>query len=189
MVKLTLILFTLVLTNTVSANNLIIDDRSSGELRSNLGTDWRLITDNVMGGISSGSLTVENYQDKNCLRMQGNVSTENNGGFVQISLALSEQDSFDASAYAGIELEVAGNNGPYNIHIRSSGLMFPWQSYRASFDVSPDWQTVRIAFAELDAYRTFKSFKPNQLQRLGLVGIGRDFEVDLCLASVKFYVK
>ena len=189
MVKLTLILFTLVLTNTVSANHLIIDDRSSGNLSSNLGTNWRLITDNVMGGVSSGSLILDNYQNKNCLRMQGNVSTENNGGFVQISLPLSEQETFDASAYAGIEMEVAGNNGPYNIHIRSSGLMFPWQSYRASFNVSPDWQTVRIAFAELDAYRTFKSFKPNQLQRLGLVGIGRDFEVDLCLASVKFYVK
>jgi hypothetical protein len=145
MVKLSLFLFSLVFIQTVSANNLIIDDRSSDELRSSLGTEWRLITDNVMGGVSSGSLTVDNYQGKKCLRMRGTVSTENNGGFVQISLPLSTQNLFDASAYTGIELEVAGNNGPYNIHFRSSGLMFPWQSYRASFDVSPEWHSALLA--------------------------------------------
>ena len=57
--------------------------------------------------------------------MQGNVSTENNGGFVQIALSLSDKDDFDASAFAGIEMEVAGNNEDYNIHFRTSDLWFP----------------------------------------------------------------
>jgi len=40
--------------------------------------------------------------------MRGDVSTANNGGFVQMALSLSDEDNFDASAFIGIILEVAG---------------------------------------------------------------------------------
>jgi Complex I intermediate-associated protein 30 (CIA30) len=46
------------------ANDLIIDDRSSGNLKSNLGFEWRLVTDQVMGGVSSGQLTLDTYRGK-----------------------------------------------------------------------------------------------------------------------------
>ena len=182
-----LTLSSMVAMHTVSANELIIDDRSSGDLKSNLGTEWRLFTDTVMGGVSSGTLSLQNYQGKKCLRMQGDVSTKNNGGFVQIALSVSDRGSFDASAYDGIELEVAGNNQTYNIHFRTSGLWFPWQSYRYAFAASPDWQTVRVPFAGVEAYKTDQAFKPNKLKRVSLVAIGRDFQADVCLASLKFY--
>jgi hypothetical protein len=112
------ILIILGVTRTVLANDFIIDDRRSGNLKSNLGIEWRLVTDQVMGGISSGKLTLDIYRGRDCLRMQGDVSTENNGGFVQIALSLSDNDNFDASAFAGIVMEVAGNNEDYNIHFR-----------------------------------------------------------------------
>lgn len=188
-VKLWSSLFIMCVVNTVSAKSIIVDDRSSGELRSNLGEEWRLVTDNVMGGISSGKLSLHSDQGKNCLRMQGEVSTENNGGFVQIALNLAESGSFDASAYDGVELEVAGNNESYNMHLRTTGLWFPWQSYRASFDASNDWQTIRIPFAELEAYKTGQSFDASKLKRIGIVAIGRDFQADLCVALVKFYTE
>jgi len=171
----------------VLANDFIIDDRTSGNLKSNLGIEWRLVTDQVMGGVSSGKLTLDTYRGRDCLRMQGDVSTENNGGFVQMALSLSEKDNFDASAFAGIVMEVAGNNEDYNIHFRTSDLWFPWQSYRASFKATSDWQIVRIPFADLGAYKTSQNFRPNKLRRIGLVGIGRDFQADLCLASLRFY--
>jgi len=171
----------------VLANDLIIDDRKSGSLKSNLGIEWRVVTDRVMGGISSGTLTLDRYKGRDCLRMQGDVSTENNGGFVQIALSLSDQDHFDAAAFAGIVMAVAGNNEDYNLHLRTSDLEFPWQSYRASFKATRDWQTLRIPFADLVAYKTTQKFRPNKLKRIGLVGIGRDFMADLCLASILFY--
>ena len=99
--------------NIVLANDLIIDDRRSGNMTSTLGTQWRLVTDTVMGGLSTGNLTVGNYKGKDCLHMRGNVSTENNGGFVQMALSLSEQDNFDASDFDGLEFEVSGNNQLY----------------------------------------------------------------------------
>lgn len=185
--KLLSFLLLMCVVNTVSANALIIDDRSSGELKSNLGEEWSLVTDDVMGGLSTGKLSLHSYKGKNCLRMQGDVSTENNGGFVQIALDLAESGSFDASAYDGVELEISGNNQSYNIHFRTAGLWFPWQSYRSSFDANENWQTIRVPFTEVEAYKTGQSFKPNKLKRIGIVAIGRDFEADLCLASIKFY--
>jgi hypothetical protein len=119
--------------------------------------------------------------------MQGDVSTEQNGGFVQIALSLSDNSIFDASAFAGIEIEVAGNNEVYNVHFRTSGLWLPWQSYRYSFKATADWQTIRIPFAEVQAYKTTQTFRPDKLERVGLVAIGRDFRADLCLASMRFY--
>ena len=173
-------------------SNGIIDDRSSGDFRSNSGVKWRLISDQVMGGLSSGQLMLDNYKGKNCLRMRGDVTTENNGGFLQMALSLSDlprsgHDTFDASAYSGVELEVSGNNENYNIHLRTSGLWFPWQSYRSSFTTSDNWQALRIPFASLQPYKTTRAFSQNKLIRIGLVAIGREFKADLCLARIRFY--
>ena len=168
-------------------DNLVIDDRSNNDVTSNLGTKWQLVTDNVMGGLSSGQLTLDTYKGKKCLRMRGDVTTENNGGFVQIALSLSQQGVFDASGYTGVEIEVAGNNESYNIHFRTDGLWFPWQSYRYSFTAGSDWQTYRIPFSELEKYKTFHSFSQDEIKRIGLVAIGREFQADLCLAAIGFY--
>ena len=172
-----------------SAQDLIIDDRSSGNIRSTIGADWRLLTDRVMGGVSQGSLSPELYRDKKCLRMKGEVSTENNGGFVQMALDLNGGKEFDASNFQGLELMVTGNNEVYNLHYRTSGLWMPWQSYRASFKVTPQWGIVQLPFSMLTPYRTGKQFKPDQIKRIGLVAIGKNFNADLCVASVKFYGK
>lgn len=168
---------------------LTIDDRSSKVLKSSLGTEWRLVTDNVMGGQSVGRLTTDIYKGRNCLRMRADVSTENNGGFAQMALSLSEDEVFDAATYSGVEIEVSGNNELYNIHFRTDDLWFPWQSYRSSFIASADWQTYRIPFAALEPYKTSEDFSSKKLIRIGLVAIGRDFKADLCLASIKFYVE
>ena len=181
------VLLTCGLPGTLLAQDMIIDDRSSASMLSALGTEWRLVTDTVMGGRSSGSIALDNHNGRDCLRMRGNVSTENNGGFVQMSLPLSERGVFDATDYDGIELEVSGNEESYNLHFRTAGLWFPWQSYRATFNASAGWQTVRIPFTTLEAYKTSQKFPQHELKRVGLLGIGRNFQADLCLASIRFY--
>ncbi|MCW8941618.1 MAG: CIA30 family protein [Gammaproteobacteria bacterium] len=168
-------------------DKLVIDDRSNIDVTSNLGTKWQLVTDNVMGGLSQGQLTLDSYKGRQCLRMRGDVTTENNGGFVQIALSLSELGVFDASGYTGVEIEVAGNNELYNIHFRTGELWFPWQSYRYSFTAASDWQTYRIPFSGLEKYKTLHSFSQDEIKRIGLVAIGRDFQADLCLAAIAFY--
>lgn len=182
------ILWTLVMTFASLAANagdsLTIDDRSSGDLGSNLGSSWRLVSDNVMGGVSAGGLTPTQHAGRDCLRLQGEVSTRNNGGFVQMVLELADGDAMDASAFDAVEIEVAGNGERYNLHLRTTDLWLPWQSYRAEFTATPEWQRLRIPFNSIHPYRTGKPFRADRLKRIGVVAIGRDFQADVCLASV-----
>jgi len=51
---------------------------------------WNFITDQVMGGVSTGKFTVEAVEGVKCYKMTGDVSTKNNGGFIQIRAKLNE---------------------------------------------------------------------------------------------------
>lgn len=173
--------------NPVEASEMIIDDRSTGTLQSTHAGEWRLITDQVMGGRSSGVLVMEQYQGRNCLRMRGSVSTENNGGFVQIALDLAGGKSMDASNFTGVVLEVKGNGERYNVHLRTSELWLPWQSYRAEFTADSRWRKIRLPFREFEPYKTRNRLDPTKLVRVGVVAIGREFDADLCVGSIALY--
>jgi hypothetical protein len=164
----------------------LIDDRSSGSLLASNGQSWRLVTDQVMGGVSQGMVKPAQIAGRDCIRLSGEISTERNGGFIQMALNLADQ-GFDASRYNGLEMTVYGNEEMYNLHLRTSGLWLPWQSYRTEFVASDHWQTVRVPFSVLAPYRTHKPFNPRHLTRLGLVAIGREFTADLCIGQVRFY--
>lgn len=176
-----------------SAGMLPIDDfaRSSGpasQALSNFGTSWRVVTDTVMGGASSAGMDFTTLAERRCLRLAGTVSLENNGGFVQASLDLAaDGGSFDASRYAGIELDVYGNGESYNVHLRTADTWIVWQSYRAAFQAPPGWRTLRLPFGRFEAYRTGAPLDLRQLKRIGLVAIGREMQADLCLGRIAFY--
>lgn len=183
-------LLALSLTSSVMADELlIIDDRSSGDYSSALGTRWRLVTDGVMGGVSRGELWVDAVDDRPCLRLRGDVRLENNGGFVQAALDLSDDVPLDASAYSGLVLDVRGNGEQYNLHLRTSAVWLPWQSYRTTFTAEPTWQQVRLPFAGFTPYRIAAELDLKALERIGIVAIGRAFQADLCVAKVSLYRK
>ena len=165
----------------------VIDDRQSGDLQSTLGTQWRLITDGVMGGVSSGTLDLGEREGRSCLRLQGEVSLQNNGGFIQAALELAPSGVLDASAWAGVELDVYGDGEAYNVHLKTSRMWLPWQHYRASFMAEPGWHRVRVPFAEFEGYRIGAAFDPARLERIGIVAYGRAFKADLCIGRVAFY--
>jgi hypothetical protein len=169
-----------------------IDDRSTGDTSASSGNTWRLFTDDVMGGVSNGTLSLETRADAAgqqlaCLHMQGDVRLDNNGGFVQIALNLSDEVVRQAPAYRGISFDILGNGEDYNLHLRTDGLWFPWQSYRATFNATADWQTVRIPFSEFKAYKTFSKLDTSELSRIGFVAIGREFTADLCITNIRLY--
>ena len=51
---------------------------------SSQGQNWAFFTDGVMGGLSQGKAIISKVNDVNCYHMTGDVTTENNGGFIQI---------------------------------------------------------------------------------------------------------
>lgn len=174
---------------TLPNGELVIDDRASADLRSNLGPSWRFVADTVMGGVSRGVVVPDVVADRACLCLRGQVSLEFNGGFVQASLDLNADGVMDASAYSGVELDVLGNNETYNVHLRTADTRIVWQSYRASFVASPQWQRVRLPFATFTPHRIAVSLNLHALKRIGLVAIGRAFAAELCVGCVALYVE
>jgi len=166
---------------------LTIDDRRSDGLQSTLGNNWRIVTDTVMGGQSMAELSPATIDNKACLRLQGDVSLENNGGFIQAVLDIEATEAADASGYTGILLEVYGNDQEYNLHLRTADVWLPWQSYRASFQAPGYWRTVRLPFDQFTGYRIGKKLDLEHLKRIGLVAIGQAFTADVCVAAIKLY--
>jgi hypothetical protein len=173
---------------TMAANSsLILDDRSSGSLCANNAACWQAITDTVMGGLSDGRLKPAQVEGRPCLRLSGEVSLLNNGGFVQASLDLDAAGLLDARGYGGIEIDVFGNDETYNLHLRSADTRIVWQSYRALFQAPPRWQTLRLPFAGFQPYRIDEPLDLSKLRRLGIVAIGREMRADICIARLSLY--
>ncbi|MGI9522418.1 MAG: CIA30 family protein [Hyphomicrobiaceae bacterium] len=149
---------------------------------------WQFVSDTVMGGVSRGSTVHESIAGRNALRMRGIVRLENNGGFIQVALDLRPDGSpVDASAFSGIEIDVIGNSETYNLHLRTTDLTRPWQSYRQSFEAGTNWETHRLPFADFEAYRTDADLDVTKLRRIGIVAIGRPFKADIAVGGIRFY--
>ncbi|MEJ2214625.1 MAG: CIA30 family protein, partial [Gammaproteobacteria bacterium] len=149
--------------------------------------NMRLVTDNVMGGVSRGEVKWSDQDEVQCLSLTGDVSTENNGGFIQAAMDIDSNDAESLTIEDGVILKVRGNGERYNVHLRTSNLWFPWQAYRATFETDENWQTITIAFKNFIPYKTSSQLKPEKIKRIGIVAIGRDFKADVCISELKFY--
>lgn len=165
----------------------IIEELSREPPMATIGSNWQLLTDQVMGGASKGSLVRAAVAGRRAIRMLGDVSLENNGGFIQIALDLSPDGGVvDASAWDGIELDVFGNGEEYGVHLRTDALTRPWQSYRQSFMADAEWRTVQLPFDQFVPHRTVVLLDTRRLRRIGVVAIGRPFSCDLALGGLRF---
>jgi hypothetical protein len=140
-----------------------------------------------MGGVSKGTMDRDTVAGRPAIRMHGDVSLENNGGFVQIVLDLSpDGGAVDANGWSGIELEIFGNGEEYGFHLRTDALTKPWQSYRQNFTAEAEWRTVRLPFRHFIPYRTDVLLDTRRLRRIGVVAIGRAFAPDLAIGGLRF---
>lgn len=166
----------------------IIDDLRHPSPIAVTGNGWTLISDRVMGGASAGTMRREQVKGREAIRMKGGVSLENNGGFLQVALDLGDADSeVDAQNWTGIKLDVFGNDQVYNLHLRTSDIHRPWESYRQSFCAPSHWTTINLPFSGFVPHRTERPLNTARLRRIGLVAIGREFEADVSISDIRFY--
>jgi hypothetical protein len=166
----------------------VIDDAASDDLSAPTGTKWRLVTDRVMGGVSEGTVRKETVEGRPAVHLRGDVSLANNGGFVQMTLDLApDGGTVDAGAWTGIAATVWGNGAAYNLHLRTSDVRRPWQSYRHGFETDGGWRTVQLPFAEFEAHRIEAPLDVGRLKRIGIVAIGREMAADVAVADLRFY--
>ena len=170
------------------SDDMLIDDFTGQDFTSRLGTQWRAVSDQVMGGISEASVTLDIIDGRRCLRLSGDVRLENDGGFLQAALDLAPSgDTLDASDYTGVRLIVRANDEKYSVHLRTPDNVRPWQSYRSHFTAGADWETIDLPFETFAPYRLEAPLDITRLRRIGLVAIGRAFHADLAVYELSLY--
>ncbi|EAW30795.1 hypothetical protein GP2143_02689 [marine gamma proteobacterium HTCC2143] len=167
--------------SSVAEDSLMIDNfESQAELR------WDYISDQVMGGVSDGSLVFDSENGNAFAHLAGKVSIDNNGGFIQLRREL---DGASVALAAGAYLKVRGNGQRYYLHLRTSRTLLPWQYYQASFQTTEQWQIIKVpltAFSPSSSWSS-KTVKPDSLRSIGIVAYGRDHIADIEIAEIGFY--
>lgn len=154
------------------------------------GSRWRGFSDRVMGGVSDAAFSRAIVAGKTCIRLTGRVTRDSGGGFIQMALDLGTRGAgFDASAYAGLEFLVHGNDEDYNVHIRTADCGWYDDSYRATFRAEPRWQRLRLAWGDFKGNGVSVPLDAGHLQRIAWLGWMREFTADLALAEVALYLR
>ena len=107
--------------------------------------DWDCFSDKVMGGVSEGSASVVSQEDRNFFRLEGDVSTENNGGFIQCRANV----NLKTKGLNGIRIEVKGNGDEYYVHLRVP-RMLPWNYYSAKFYASEELKIIDLPLSSFE---------------------------------------
>ncbi len=167
---------------------LLIDDFTRTDGRSALETEWQTFTDQVMGGVSRGSASRDTLAQRPCLRLRGEVSLENNGGFVQVALSVRRQSQpLDAGTFSGIRLTATGNGETYYIHLRTGDTLRPWQYYQAAFQTNAQWRQIDIPFTAFRPENLRAALDPSRIERIGVVAAGKAFTADVAVARIELY--
>ena len=153
------------------------------------GKYWQYVSDRVMGGVSDGQVTIEQDGEMYYARLTGNVSTANNGGFIQlrsgVSFANAEKDGKNLK---GVRLNVRGNGETYDIHIITNDRAYYGDYYSATFKADSDWKMIDLPFNKFERqrYNTLKLDAQN-IRSFSITAYGRDFTSDVSVSTIEFY--
>ena len=147
---------------------------------------WTYLSDQVMGGVSEGQAGIAGPASAQYLRLTGDVSTKNRGGFIQVRATLEQPLPAGAK---GVIIATRGNGEGYFVHLRTKGTVLPWQYYQAAIPSGPDWQEIRLPFS---AFKPSGRMLRNELRAervtsLGAVAYGRDHVADLSFRWIGVY--
>ena len=176
----TLFTFHISLPSNASEINKIIDDFTNSPERR-----WQFYTDQVMGGVSEGGASVRLDSEGPYVRLEGLVSTANNGGFIQIRRNLK---NFNLNNAKNIKIVAKGNNDEYFIHLRTSNTILPWQYYQSSFIVTNNFKKFIFPIDEFQKSGFFLPTKINSktIKSIGIVAFGKDYDAELIVQQISF---
>lgn len=172
-------IFLLLIISTEAKGNVIFKDNFENPEK------WLFISDQVMGGVSSGKVEFISINNSLHARMTGNVSTKNKGGFIQVRRKL---ENLNLVGSKFIEIIAKGNNQNYFIHLRTSGTFLPWQYYQISFKVLNNFKTFKLPINEFKRSSVFlsKNINPKNITSIGIVAFGKDHTADIYIKEINF---
>jgi len=140
---------------------------------------WAFFTDQVMGGVSTGQAAIGGSPAH--LHLTGQVSTANNGGFIQARRMVSVP-----ADVTGFGITAKGDGQVYYLHVRTTRTALPWHYYQAPFTVPTDWAELRVS---LDSFvpsgRGLPALQAADIRSIALVAYGRDHAADLRVARIE----
>ena len=149
---------------------------------------WQYISDRTMGGISDGEAALEKDGEMFFARLTGNVSTANNGCFIQLRSTLSFVNLYNKNkTLKGVRLNTKGNGETYHIFIRTSETRSYSDFYYATFIADEEWAIVDLPFTKFKHRFSNSVLDGNDIQTFGIVAYGRDFISDVSVSEIIFY--
>ena len=148
-------------------------------------TNWKMITDQVMGGISQGQFNYQKIGDDNAVILTGSVSIKNNGGFIQIRRNL---DDVNLNNVKKVTIIAKGNDEKYFIHLRTAFTVLPWQYYQSSFFVENDFKSFVLPLIDFkkSGYLLPKRINPNNIKSIAIVAFGKKYNAELIVKEIRF---
>lgn len=147
---------------------------------------WNYIADTVMGGVSKGQAVMAKIDGQPAMRLTGDVSTEFNGGFIQVRRLL---PNGLPEGTAGFEMDVRSNGEPYYVFLRTKETTRQWFFYNAAFSAGNDWKTVRVPIEAFERSHDHLSenIDPQEVISIHLAAYGRDYSADLTVREIRLY--
>ncbi len=131
------------------------------------GTDWQVIVDGVMGGLSTGKKELS----ENSLLFTGTISLANNGGFSSVRTPFG---NYDLSPYQQVKIKYRSNGGVFGLMLeRYQRFYYPYYDYKLPH-TQGEWQTIRIDLSDFDEIRladkTGNKLQPEALSEIIRIG-------------------
>ena len=179
----------LLITLPLSSNIFAAEEHLSFPFNADSGKYWQYVSDRVMGGVSDGRVDLEKDGEMYYARLTGNVSTANNGGFIQLRAGVSFANSEkNGNNLQGVRLNVRGNGETYYIHIRTNENWSPSDYYSATFKADSEWQIIDLPFNKFERkWSANSTLDAKNIRSFGIVAYGKDYVSDVSVSTIEFY--
>ena len=148
-------------------------------------TDWRVIDDGVMGGLSKGTISIN---DDGHGLFEGKVRLENNGGFSSVRF---EPNDLQITNESMVRIRLKGDGKKYQFRLKSRNSQRYW--YVQSFQTSNDWEEITLRLQDFyPSYRGYRLNKDNfsydAIREIGVL-IGNKVNEDFKLVISSIWVE
>lgn len=129
-------------------------------------SNWHVVDDVVMGGVSSGNFNLNNENFGNFF---GTISLENNGGFSSLHYKFK---SIRVKVFTKVVIEIKGDAKDYQFRIKDNQNHY--YSYIYKFSTNNSWQTIEIPFSSMSpVFRgkklAMENFNANKISQIAFL--------------------
>ena len=133
------------MTALLGTPNLMVDFGEKQE-----GSQWKVINDGVMGGLSKGKLLIK----QETMLFQGNVSLDNYGGFTSMK---SPFEKMDLSDFEKVKIRMTASGQTFSMTFETDETWFAPYFKAPLATISNEWQVIEVSLDQFKQYQLGQS--------------------------------